>query len=137
MTQATGRAPTWRGVFSRQVYEILRSVPAGRLATYGQIAERIPTPDGMDPLAFRRIRARWVGYVLADCPDDLPWHRVVNRHGQISRRHGHGPHVQPMLLEQEGVVSSAKGAFDLEQYGWDPEGDRRDAQPSTDGEWSL
>lgn len=119
MTQPHESAPSWRGPFTRQVHEILRSVPPGHLVTYGQIAEQIPTPSGMDRLAFSRIRARWVGYVLADCPDDLPWHRVVNRRGQVSSRRGHGPHVQPVLLKSEGVLPKPDGTFDLGTYGWD------------------
>lgn len=124
--------PSWRGEFSQQVYHVLAAVPAGRLVTYGQIAERIPAPPGMDPLAFKRIRARWVGYVLAGCPDDVPWHRVVNSQGKVSSRHGHGPHVQPVLLEEEGVHASPDGTYNLASYGWNLEANRPTGESSTE-----
>lgn len=121
MSRSGDDGATWRGGFSLAVYAIVASIPAGRLMTYGQIARNIPPPKGIDPAAYTRIRARWVGYALASCPEDAPWHRVVNRHGKVSSRVGHGPHVQPHLLAQEGVIPDSEGAYDLSQYGWDPE----------------
>lgn len=89
--------------------------------TYGRIAALIPPPSGIDPLAYIRIRARWAGYAMADCPDALPWHRVVNAKGQISQRHGHGPHVQRQLLQEEGIDVSPSGTVDLSSFLWEPE----------------
>jgi methylated-DNA-protein-cysteine methyltransferase-like protein len=105
--------------FDAQVYEIVRSIPHGHVMTYGQIAKLIPAPASIDPIAYRRIRARWVGYAMGDCPGDVPWQRVVNAQGRISMRPGHGPHVQRVLLEQEGVVISQDGRIDLREYLWE------------------
>jgi methylated-DNA-protein-cysteine methyltransferase-like protein len=106
--------------FNEQVYEIVRGIPSGRVMTYGQIAKLIPPPATIDPIAYRRIRARWVGYAMADCPEDVPWQRVVNAKGEISRRMGHGPHIQRDLLEQEGVVFAADGSINLNACLWRP-----------------
>jgi methylated-DNA-protein-cysteine methyltransferase-like protein len=96
--------------------------------TYGGIAECIPPPAGMDWVAYGRIRARWAGYALADCPDDIPWQRVVNAQGKISPRPGHGPHLQRLLLQEEGVVFRRTGGLDLERYLWRPDPDWRAAR---------
>ena len=130
MTRAgrTAGKPALPNSFRLQVYEIVRAIPAGRVMTYGGIAECIPPPAGMDWNAYGRIRARWAGYALADCPDDLPWQRVVNAQGRISPRPGHGPHVQRLLLEDEGVVFRQTGGLDLEKYLWRPDPDWRAAR---------
>jgi methylated-DNA-protein-cysteine methyltransferase-like protein len=91
--------------------------------TYGGIAALIPKPEGMDPLAYRRIRARWVGYALKSCPEDVPWWRVVNAKGQVSKRMGHGPQIQPLMLEEEGVPLKTDQIVDLETYLWKPPSD--------------
>jgi methylated-DNA-protein-cysteine methyltransferase-like protein len=106
--------------FCDQVYELVRRIPSGKVMTYGGIASHIPKPEGMDPLAYRRIRARWVGYALKACPEDLPWWRVVNAKGQVSTRMGHGPHIQPLLLKEEGVELEAHQIQDLNMYLWSP-----------------
>jgi methylated-DNA-protein-cysteine methyltransferase-like protein len=113
--------PADREHFNQQVYAIVAAIPQGRLMTYGGIASLIPPPPGIDPLAYTRIRARWAGYAMAECPGELPWHRVVNAKGQISRRHGHGPHVQRQLLMEEGIEVSPKGRVDLKAFLWEPE----------------
>jgi methylated-DNA-protein-cysteine methyltransferase-like protein len=109
-----------RSDYYNQVYEIVRAIPSGRVMTYGSIASLIPTPPDIDPMAYTKVRARWVGYGMAACPDDVPWHRVINAQGQVSKRMGHGPHVQRVLLEEEGVVFNQKGRIDLKIYRWEP-----------------
>jgi len=106
--------------FRQQVYRIVRSIPPGRVLTYGDIGELIPPPAGIDLPAYGRVRARWVGYALADCPEDLPWQRVVNARGGISPRPGLGPQVQRTLLEAEGVAFDRHGHIDLARYRWRP-----------------
>ena len=107
-------------VFRASVFEIVQAIPRGRVMTYGGVAALIPTPPGIDSLAYRRIRARWAGYALAGCSDDLPWQRVVNARGQVAARAGHGPHIQRQLLEQEGVALDAAGRLDLGRHAWEP-----------------
>ena len=107
--------------FRLKVYDLVRKIPRGRVMTYGGIASKISRPAGIDPLAYRRIRARWVGYAMKSCPEDMPWWRVVNRQGKISLRSGHGPHIQPELLREEGVVFDSSGKISLDIYLWEPE----------------
>jgi methylated-DNA-protein-cysteine methyltransferase-like protein len=106
--------------FRQQVYRIVRSIPAGRVLTYGDIGQMIPPPPGIDLPAYARVRARWVGYAMRDCPDDLPWQRVVNAQGAVSPRPGLGAKVQHTLLEEEGVRFQENGRIDLERYRWHP-----------------
>ena len=106
--------------FRQQVYELVREIPRGRVMTYGGIASHIPQPTGIDPLAYKKIRARWVGYAMKSCPDDVPWWRVINSKGQISVSEGHGPQIQPLMLEEEGVSMDEKGRIPLKQFLWHP-----------------
>jgi methylated-DNA-protein-cysteine methyltransferase-like protein len=109
-----------RITFDERVYELCRQIPSGRVTTYGWIAAAIELPLGMEPLAYDRIKARWVGYALARCPGDVPWHRVINRQGGLSLKPGH--EHQRALLEDEGVVFEKSGQVKLELYGWKPGG---------------
>ena len=93
---------------------IVRLIPEGRVATYGQIAA----------LANRPRNARQVGHALARLNDaSVPWHRVVNVRGSISER-GLDPlesvERQRFLLQEEGVVFDRRGRIDLDRYGWKP-----------------
>jgi methylated-DNA-protein-cysteine methyltransferase related protein len=93
------------------IWRVVRKVPRGRVATYGQIAE----------LAGLEGQARQVGYALHNLPakSNVPWHRVVNAKGEISARTGGDSHeLQRLLLEAEGVEFDAKGRMDLKQYRW-------------------
>jgi methylated-DNA-protein-cysteine methyltransferase-like protein len=92
-----------------QIYEVVRQVPPGRVASYGQIAEIVGV--GCD--------ARMVGYAMASAPEggDVPWQRIVNRQGKISLP-GQGGEIQRMRLEAEGVEFDARGRIDLERFGW-------------------
>jgi methylated-DNA-protein-cysteine methyltransferase-like protein len=118
--------------FWQAVWQIVRQIPAGKVATYGQIAARIPLPDGSLPDHFLAYRARWVGQAMAACPKDVPWQRVVNSQGKISARHG--ADEQRRLLEQEGVSFDARDRIDLRRFGWQPgiagEDDPIPSQPS-------
>jgi len=88
--------------------------------TYGGIANHLPRPEGIDPHSYARIRARWVGYALKACPEDVPWWRVVNAEGKISQRMGHGPNVQRIYLEQEGIVFEDPEHISLKDHLWEP-----------------
>ena len=104
----------WRSI----VYDIIRTIPEGRVMTYGGVAASIPPPAGTDPASYRSIRARWVGYALKRCPDDVPWYRVVNAQGRVSVRHGLGPNLQRSLLEEEGIEFDAEDRLDIESLRW-------------------
>lgn len=96
-----------------KIWAVVRRIPKGRVATYGQIA----TLAGLDG------HARQVGYAMAALPQgsDVPWHRVVNSFGEISPRSAGDSHeLQRLLLESEGVEFNAKGTIDLRRYRWAP-----------------
>lgn len=106
--------------FNLKVYEIVRSIPSGRVMSYGKIAALIPPPKGMSLPAYARVRARWAGYAMAGCPDDVPWQRVVNAQGRVSQRPGFGPQLQRQLLEEEGVEFDGQGRINMRTYAWEP-----------------
>lgn len=92
-------------------YDVVRRIPAGRVTTYGTVAALADKPGA----------ARQAGYAMAAVPDDsVPWHRVVNARGRISRRSGDrtGEKVQRALLEAEGVRFDDAGRIDLDVFGW-------------------
>ncbi len=115
----------WRKAFATQVYRIVRAIPRGRVMTYGGIGALIPPPPGTNWTGYARVRARWVGYSMAECPEDVPWHRVVNAQGRISRRPGFSPALQRALLAKEGVRFDRSGRLDLHLIDWKPSARRR------------
>ncbi len=108
--------PAQRTAFFKAVWALVRQIPAGKVSTYGQIAARIPVPQGVTPEDFKALRARWVGQAMAECPGDVPWQRVINSEGKISPRPG--AELQRQLLEAEGVAFDVRSRVDLEKYGW-------------------
>jgi methylated-DNA-protein-cysteine methyltransferase-like protein len=96
-----------------RIYAVVRRIPRGRVATYGQIAALAGYPG----------HARQVGYALSALPSAtaLPWHRVINARGEISLRHTSGAGLtQRMLLEREGVRFDGRGRVQLKRVGWRP-----------------
>ncbi len=101
--------------FNQRVWQLVRQIPRGKVATYGQIALMLPAPDGTDFDSYRAFGPRWVGGAMAACPEDVPWQRVINSQGKISERPG--AQKQRALLEAEGVAF-VKDRVDLKIYGW-------------------
>ena len=101
--------------FNESVWQLVRQVPRGKVATYGQIALMLPPPPGVAFDSYRSLGPRWVGSAMAACPDEVPWQRVINSQGKISERPG--AEKQRKLLEQEGIVF-VKDKIDLKKYGW-------------------
>ena len=95
-----------------RIYAIVRQIPRGRVATYGQIA----AIEGSSS-------ARMVGYAMAALSGSdraVPWQRVLNRAGAVSERSGGGgTSRQRRALEAEGVLFDAAGRIDLDTFGWD------------------
>ena len=109
-------------VFQATVWDIARQVPFGQVSTYGQIAAMIPPPGTLSLKDYEAFGARWVGGAMANCPDDVPWQRVINSQGKISQRPG--AQRQKELLEAEGVEFDQRDKIDFNLYGWngpDPE----------------
>jgi methylated-DNA-protein-cysteine methyltransferase-like protein len=95
-----------------QIYDLVRQVPPGKVATYGQIAELVGG-----------CTARMVGYAMAalkrGTAPDVPWQRVINAKGKISiHGDGIGNAMQRVILEQEGIEFDANGRLDFERFGW-------------------
>lgn len=86
------------------VHRLVRKIPRGRVATYGQLSRLI---DG-------RLTPVGVGWALRAAPDGVPWQRVVNSKGGISTD-GDKPGLQRALLEAEGVVFEGD-TIDLEKF---------------------
>ena len=97
--------------FFQRVYQVVRMIPPGQVASYGQIAE----------IVSHRRAARTVGWALNGLPDgsDVPWQRVINARGEISLgRRGNAAAAQRALLEKEGIVFDSNGRVDLARYQW-------------------
>jgi methylated-DNA-protein-cysteine methyltransferase-like protein len=95
-----------------RIYAVAGQIPAGRVATYGQIAS----------IVGRGCTARQVGYAMAALRADdvsVPWQRVINSQGRISPRPGQGPIVQRQLLEAEGVEFDDQVSVDFNRFGWE------------------
>lgn len=108
-----------RKKFNERVWEIARQITPGKVAAYGQIAALIPTPEAVEPEAYKTFRARWAGQAMRECPADVPWQRVLNAQGKISLpRESRGYAQQRALLESEGIVFDAKDRIDLKRFGW-------------------
>ena len=96
------------------VYRIVRQIPAGRVMTYGQIAE----------ILGEGYTARTVGYAMhgADT-ENVPWQRVINSQGACSTGRMTMPvNLQQQMLESEGIRFDARGRCDLKKYRWEPLG---------------
>jgi methylated-DNA-protein-cysteine methyltransferase-like protein len=94
-----------------RIYAVVRRIPRGRVATYGQVAE----------LAGLAGHARQVGYALHALPSAtaLPWHRVINASGGVSLRSSPGAELtQRQLLEDEGVGFDLRGRVRLREVQW-------------------
>ena len=101
----------------QRIYAVVRRIPRGRVATYGQVAR----------LAGLAGHARQVGYALHALPEgsSVPWHRVVNAQGAISRRSEPGSELaQQQLLAGEGVAFDARGRIPLSRVRWMPRSSR-------------
>ena len=97
-----------------RIYSVIRRIPRGRVATYGQIAVLAGFPN----------QPRLAGYALHalrnDSDPSVPWQRVINAQGRISLGEFDGAELQRGLLEAEGVVFGLNGRVDLERFQWQP-----------------
>jgi methylated-DNA-protein-cysteine methyltransferase-like protein len=109
----------------QRIFAVVRRIPRGRVATYGQIAD----------LASLGGHARQVGYALHNLNEDgVPWHRVVNARGEISPRSAGDSHeLQRHLLEAEGVEFDVTGRISLARFLWRTEARRRSHAEIPDG----
>ena len=99
--------------FFEEVYKIVRQIPKGKVATYGQVAKMIGQP----------AKSKIVGWALHSNPykSTVPCHRVVNRNGELSGGFAFGgAEAQKKLLEDEGIIFDESGIINLEKYLWKP-----------------
>lgn len=94
------------------VYSLVRAIPRGRVMTYGQIAG----------LLGNLLSPKAIGWAMHSCPEDVPWHRVVNASGACStdRRGDLPPGLQRALLEAEGIPFRLDETLDLARHRWEP-----------------
>ena len=113
MNGARGSARAAAGAVFARILAVVRRIPRGRVATYGQVARLAGLPR----------HARHVGYALHGQPHGtpLPWHRVINARGAISLRAIDGAaDTQRLRLEAEGVAFGAGGRVPLARFQWRP-----------------
>lgn len=98
--------------FTEKVCELIRAIPYGSVTTYGLVARAAGNPRG----------ARQVARILHSCGEsgDLPWHRVVNRHGLVPPRSSMHHLFQIESLREEGVTFDDKGHVELSSHLWIP-----------------
>ena len=112
------KAPTAAAIRAQrqqaEIYAVVRAIPRGRVATYGQIAELAGIASG------HRVVAR----AMRTCPNGLPWQRVVGKHdarrAKISVQEPEHVRLQQKLLGAEGVGFDAQGLIVLARHGWLP-----------------
>jgi methylated-DNA-protein-cysteine methyltransferase-like protein len=100
------RASAWE-----EIYRMVRRIPRGRVMSYGQISQLLTRP----------LSAQAVGWAMNQCPDDVPWQRVVNAAGGISTEHRSVPRdLQRRLLEAEGIRFGPDGRLSMSKYRFVP-----------------
>ncbi|MDD3051128.1 MAG: MGMT family protein [Candidatus Cloacimonetes bacterium] len=94
--------------FTQSVIHIIRKIPAGKVMTYGLVAE----------IAGNTRAARRVSRILHSIShkENLPWHRVINRFGKISIKDEEGKILQKELLLKEGIVFKENEQIDLGKF---------------------
>lgn len=109
----------------RSIYAVVRRIPTGHVATYGQVAELAGIPGG----------ARVAGAAMKTSrpSDRLPWQRVIGKagknRGRIAIHDPVGAAVQRQLLDDEGVTITDTGLIALDRYGWLPGASSRRKKP--------
>ena len=108
------------GDFSNRVFEVVRRIPRGKVASYGQVGRLIGAPRS----------ARYVGYALHANPDpgaevnNIPCHRVVFKDGGLCKGFAFGgPEIQREMLEAEGVACADDTHVDMDACQWDGHAD--------------
>ena len=98
--------------FSQRLKSLIKNVPRGKVATYGQIAGLAGNPRAARQVV-RILNSSWE-------KDKLPWYRIVNRTGRISLKPGQGYEIQKQLLEKEGIRFRDDDTIDFDRYLWSP-----------------
>ncbi len=93
---------------TKAIISVIRSIPPGRVATYGDVAAAAGVPNS----------ARLVVWILKSLSgkEQLPWHRVVNRKGRVAIKDPEGAFLQKGMLQEEGIPVDENGCFELERF---------------------
>ena len=112
MERSDNRDNDKRTQFSARVKQLIKAIPYGKVATYGQIASMAGNPRA----------SRQVAWILHSCSkkDGLPWHRVINSKGRILLPPEGGYETQKKLLELEGIIFKENNSIDLDSWRWFP-----------------
>lgn len=109
----------------RRIYAVVRKIPKGHVATYGQVAELAGIPGG--------ARVAGAAMKTSEPANQLPWQRVIGKAGKLRGRIAiHDPvgaAVQRQLLEDEGVEVGETGLVALDEFGWLPSGKQKSRRP--------
>ncbi len=97
--------------FHEKIIKVIKQIPCGKVAAYGQIAAIAGNPrDARQVVRTLHISSK---------KENLPWHRVINRKGMISLKPGQGYELQKSMLKSEGIEFNEKDVVDLKKYLWD------------------
>jgi len=105
-------------LFYRLVYRVVRRIPRGKVATYGQIAAILGQPRGARAVGMA------LGALRGEAVDSVPWQRVVGAAGRCTHRDGFAAAIQQEMLEAEGVAFDRRGHLDFATARW--KGPRRE-----------
>ena len=95
---------------SKNIIQVIKHIPKGKVATYGQIAGLAGNPHASRVVVWT-LNSSWK-------TENLPWHRVINSQGTISLKRGQGYEEQRKLLESEGIVFNENDKIDLKEFQW-------------------
>lgn len=111
--------------FTARVLQIILLIPEGKVMTYGQIAAEAGSPRG----------ARQVVRILHSLSQKhkLPWHRVVNRLGEIALQEDESASLQRLYLEEEGIQFNANGRIPLDRYLYNPQAEMEELTRNEQG----
>jgi methylated-DNA-protein-cysteine methyltransferase-like protein len=98
--------------FHEKVVRVIKKIPKGKVATYGQIAAMAGSPRA----ARQVVRALH----SSSRKEKLPWYRVINSQGKIGLKEYQGYDLQKALLEKEGVKFGINDIVDLNKFQWNP-----------------
>lgn len=96
--------------FRERIYQLMRELPKDKVTTYGDLAAMAGQPRA----------ARIVGGIAHQGPDDLPWHRLVNKEGGLAIGYHGGQEVQRQILEQDGITCTDYKVDDFGERRWRP-----------------
>jgi methylated-DNA-protein-cysteine methyltransferase-like protein len=112
MKRSVTKSPLGTVTFIERVIKAIKSVPRGKVATYGLLALVAGNPRGSRQVA-------WALHSVTE-KEKLPWHRVINRQGKISLPKSAGYEMQKELLIEEGVTFDPEDRIDLDRFLWKP-----------------